>query len=126
MSIFITKFKEMVWNDGVFESTEEQLDGLGSALVFIYYCEFWFFLYAKIFSFSLCFKGEKLAKFIRFQAGWKLMWWCGDVMMWWCDYVMLDVEFLADSRKFLPLIFADFCEEWLLMMDDGLWVLDFG
>jgi hypothetical protein len=31
----------------------------------------------------------------------------------------MDVEFLADFRKFLPLIFTDICEEWLLMMDDG-------
>jgi hypothetical protein len=40
--------------------------------------------------------------------------------------VLLDVEFLTDSRKFIPLILADFCEEWLLMMDEGLWILNFG
>ena len=30
------------------------------------------------------FKGAKLAKFIRFEAVGKMMWWCGDVMMWLC------------------------------------------
>jgi hypothetical protein len=39
---------------------------------------------------------------------------------------MMDVEFLADSRKFLKLIFTDIREELLLMMDDGLWILNFG
>jgi len=38
-------------------------DVLGSALIF---------LYAKIFLSSLCFKGAKLAKFIRFEAMWKM------------------------------------------------------
>jgi hypothetical protein len=36
------------------------------------------------------------------------------------------VEFLGDFRKFLPLILADIREEWLLMMDEGLWILNFG
>ena len=87
----ITKFTEMGWNDGVFEGTEEQLDGLVSALVFIYYCEFWFFLHAKIYYILYIFKEAKLAKFIRYEVGWKMMrddvimWWCGDVIMWWWD-----------------------------------------
>ena len=51
--------------------------------LFIVSCEFWFFLYAKIFYYSYIFKEAKLAKFIRFEAGWKLMWWCGDVVMRW-------------------------------------------
>ena len=49
----------------------------------------WIILNAKIFYYSYIIKEAKLAKFIRFEAGWKLMWWFGmwddDVMMWWCD-----------------------------------------
>ena len=55
--------------------------------LFIVSCEFWFFLHAKIFFSHYVFKGAKLAKFIRFEAGWKLMW--DDVMMWWCDNVVM-------------------------------------
>ena len=41
------------------------------------------FLNAKIFLSSLFFKEAKLAKFIRYEAVWKVMW--DNVMMWWCD-----------------------------------------
>ena len=64
-------------------------DVLGSAQVFIYYCEFWFFLHAKIYYILYIFKEAKLAKFIRYEVGWKMMrddvimWWCGDVVMRW-------------------------------------------
>ena len=52
-SISITKFTEMVWNDGVFECKEEQLDGLGSALVFQFmHVEKNIFYYKKILHFA--------------------------------------------------------------------------
>ena len=41
------------------------------------------FLNRKDFFLNCFFKWAKLAKFIRFEAGWKLMWWCGDVVMRW-------------------------------------------
>ena len=59
------------------------VDVLGSALFFIYFCEFWLFYTQRFFYILYVFKETKLAKFIRFEAGWKLMWWCGDVVMRW-------------------------------------------
>ena len=39
---------------------------------FFYYCEFWFFYKQRFFYSHYVFKGAKLAKFIRLEAGWKL------------------------------------------------------
>ena len=72
-NIPITKFTEMEWNDGVFEGSKEHLDVLGSALFFIYFCEFWLFYTQRFFYLIYVFKGAKLAKFIRYEAMWKLM-----------------------------------------------------
>ena len=57
--------------------------------LFIVSCEFWFFYKQRFFYSHYVFKGAKLAKFIRYEAGWKMirddviMWWCGDVVMRW-------------------------------------------
>ena len=86
-SISITKFTENWWNDCVFERTEEHRRCSGSEIVkswsredvklksFTLWLEIWTirFLNAKIFLSSLCFKEAKLAKFIRFEALWKLL-----------------------------------------------------
>ena len=56
--------------------------------LFIVSCEFWFFYTQRFFYILYVFKEAKLAKFIRFEAGWKMMRddvICDDVMMWWWD-----------------------------------------
>ena len=73
-SISITKFTELGWNDGVFVHIEEHQRCSGKRTVFFYFCEFWLFYTQRFSLFSLCFKGAKLAKFIRYEAMWKLMW----------------------------------------------------
>ena len=50
------------------------VDVLGSALFFIYFCEFWLFYTQRFFYILYVFKGAKLAKFIRCEAAGKLMW----------------------------------------------------
>ena len=83
----ITKFTELGWNDWVFKRTEEHRRCSGSEIVkswsredvklksFTLWLEIWTirFLNAKIFLSSLCFKEAKLAKFIRFEALWELL-----------------------------------------------------
>ena len=52
-SISITKFTEIVWNDGVFEVSKEHLDVIGSALVFQFmYVEKNLFYYKEILHFA--------------------------------------------------------------------------
>jgi hypothetical protein len=75
-----TKFTEMGWNDGVFEGSKEHLDVLGSALFFLLLWILIFFKRKDFFYSHYVFKGAKLAKFIRFEAGWNMM--RDDVMMW--------------------------------------------
>ena len=87
-SISITKFTKYRWNDVVFEGTEEHLDVLGSALFFLLLWILIFFKRKDFFYSHYVFKGAKLAKFIRFEAGWKMMRddvICDDVVMWWWD-----------------------------------------
>ena len=75
-----------IWGIGFYAKTTAPIDNatltdtiffsptLKGGKLFIVSCEFWFFLYAKIFYYSYIFKGAKLAKFIRYEALWKLMW----------------------------------------------------
>ena len=91
-----TKFTENWWNDCVFERTEEHwklwrceveifffmkrfftmLRFVQNDTVLFFYSRLgiWIILNAKIFYYSYIFKGAKLAKFIRYEALWKLMW----------------------------------------------------
>ena len=113
-SISITKFTKYRWNDGVFEGSEEHwklwrceveifcfLKRFFTLLRFVQndrvlFCtqelEIWtisVFKRKDFFYSHYVFKGAKLAKFIRFEAVGKMMWWCGDVMMRWCEVVNL-------------------------------------
>ena len=94
----ITKFSEMWWNDGVFEGSEEHWKLWSYEDVKLKYFAFWrdsslccasfrmtgfcflltirnlnYFWNAKIFYSHYVFKGAKLAKFIRCEAGWKMI-----------------------------------------------------
>ena len=109
VSISITKFTELWWNDGVFEGSEEHWK--------LWRCEVEIFCFLKRFFTMLCFVQNDtvlfctqeleiwtisvfkrkdffiLIMFLREQS-WRNSFamkrgenWCGDVVMWWCDDV---------------------------------------
>ena len=110
VSISITKFTEMGWNDGVFEGSKEHLDVLGSALFFLL---LWILIFFKRKDFFI------LIMFLREQS-WRNSFamkrgenWCGDVVMWWCDDAMMW------SRKFVNLRNREVMKlwNWNLLLD---------